>query len=410
MSEQNEKREEQASLAERSAKEARMSVRTETTPTTPIKPRRKLGTRDGLFQRAGWWWIDYADADGKRHRKKAAPDYQTARLIYRDTVAKIARGEVLGVREEGIRLRDFVERKYWPAVHATLVPEWAARSRDILDRTLLPRFGATKLVGLRREDIEAWYAERLGTVKAGTANKELARLKHLLGRAVEWGYLKDSPARRVKRAKEAPGRVRYLTPEERDTLLNGADETVTANDGRTWVAHHAPSPALRLYILAALHTGARRGELLPLTWAGVDMKARTITFRHTKNGHARTVPMTDTIREALVALPRPLNAEAPVFPERDPKVLSRSFARLVNRLKLANLTFHDLRHDAASTLTMAGVSQRAIMEILGHRDPRMTVRYQHLAPGHLRDAMRALDTRPAFGPRVTTLVAAAEGA
>jgi len=40
---------------------------------------------------------------------------------------------------------------------------------------------------------------------------------------------------------------------------------------------------------------------------------------------------------------------------------------------------------------MAGVPQRSIMELLGHRDPRITVRYQHLAPGHLEDAMRALD-------------------
>ncbi|MFP6867776.1 MAG: tyrosine-type recombinase/integrase, partial [Nitrospinota bacterium] len=56
-----------------------------------------------------------------------------------------------------------------------------------------------------------------------------------------------------------------------------------------------------------------------------------------------------------------------------------------------DLRFHDLRHDAASTLTMAGVSQRAVMEILGHKDPRMTVRYQHLAPGHLKDAMGELD-------------------
>jgi integrase len=84
-----------------------------------------------------------------------------------------------------------------------------------------------------------------------------------------------------------------------------------------------------------------------------------------------------------------------VFPERDPKVLSRSFARLVTDLKLPNLRFHDLRHDTASTLTMAGVPQRTIMAILGHRDPRMTMRYQHLSPDHLRDAVRALDNRPA---------------
>ncbi len=41
-----------------------------------------------------------------------------------------------------------------------------------------------------------------------------------------------------------------------------------------------------------------------------------------------------------------------------------------------------------------GVPQRSIMEILGHRDPRMTMRYQHLSPGHLRDAIQALDEAP----------------
>ena len=64
---------------------------------------------------------------------------------------------------------------------------------------------------------------------------------------------------------------------------------------------------------------------------------------------------------------------------------------MVKRLQLIDLTFHDLRHDAASTLTMAGAPQRAIKEILGHRDPRMTLRYQHLAPDYLKQAMRSLD-------------------
>lgn len=373
-----------------------------TAPTSQAKSPRRLGTRDGLFQRGGWWWIDYADTEGKRHRKKAAPDYQTARLIYRDTVAKIARGEVLGVREEGIRLKDFAERKYWPAVKPTLSLWEQRRARGILDTQLLPRFGGTKLASLRREEIERWRAERLAAVSGSTVNKEAMRLGHLLNRAVEWGYLKGSPTRGIKRAKEAPGRVRYLAPDEWDKLLNGADATVTATDGRTWVIRHEAAPALRLYIVAALQTGARRGDLLNLRWRDVDLRARNVTFRLTKNGDARTVPMTDTLRESLQALPRSLDPEAHVFPERDPKVLSRSFARLVKRLGIKDLRFHDLRHDAASTLTMAGVPQRTVMAILGHRDPRMTMRYQHLTPEHLRDAARALDTRPHECERVAS--------
>ena len=190
------------------------------------QPARKPRRRDGLFEKNGWWWIDYYDADGKRHRKKAAPDYRTATTIYRDTMTKIAKGEVLGVREEGIRLRDFIDKRYWPVASTSLAPSWAERSRDMLDQQILPAFGDSRLSGLRQEAIERWYAGRRAVVKASTANKELARLKHVLARAVEWGYLKDSPARRVKRAKEASGRVRYLTPEERDTLLNGVEMTV----------------------------------------------------------------------------------------------------------------------------------------------------------------------------------------
>src|SRR2546428_7048088 len=110
--------------------------------------------RDGLFQRNGWWWIDYYDAEGKRHRKKAAPDYQTAKTTYRDTMTAIAKGEVLGIREEGIRFTQFVETKYWPTIKRTLSLQEQLRARGILDQQLLPSFGAFRLSKIRQEDIE----------------------------------------------------------------------------------------------------------------------------------------------------------------------------------------------------------------------------------------------------------------
>jgi integrase len=354
-------------------------------------PKRSKRSRDGLFRRNGWWWLDYYDADGRRHRKKAAPDYQTAKIMYRDTMTAIAKGEVLGVREEGLRLKEFAEHRYWPTVKITLSPAEQARSRIILDRQLLPRFGSVKLSKLTREEIERWQAERLAgqgdipPVTPSTANKELMRLKHLLNRAVAWGYLKTSPARAVRKSKEAPGRVRYLTPEERTALLDGAPD---------WLGP---------IIVAALHTGARRGELVGLRWADVDMRGRTVSFRHTKNGDSRTVALTETLYGTLRALPRTLDPETKVFPDHTPMNVSVAFGRLTRSLNLPALRFHDLRHDAASALTMAGVPQRTVMEILGHRDPRMTLRYQHLAPGHLRDAMRALDrTGLATAPTAVT--------
>src|SRR5262245_1669664 len=370
-----------------------------------MKPpkRRRRGVQDGVFKKNGWWWLDFQDQDGKRRREKAAPDYETAKALYRQKMTARARGELTGIRAEGLCLRDFVEDHYWPKVAPLLSPDWAERTRiGILNGQLLPRFGDVSLTQLRPEAIQSWYAERLGEVKASTANKELTRLRHLLRRAVRWGYLRVNPAAELERRKDPDGRVRYLSDDERRLLLDGKTVEVVASDGRRWPLQVGPNPDLRLYILAALHTGGRRSELIRLTWGNVDLKRRQLTFSKTKNRRERTVPLTDSLAAALAARPRPLSRTAPLLPPYEPKVLSRSFARLCERLGLEDLRFHDLRHDVPSQLPMRGVSQRVVMESLGHREPRMTIKYQHLAPGHLRAAMEALDaamSTPAPGAR-----------
>ena len=199
------------------------------------------------------------------------------------------------------------------------------------------------------------------------------RLKHILNRAVAWRYIKDTPAKGISNVTPPPGRVRYLSIEERSAILQSA------------------RPELRLYILAALQTGARRGELAALRWSDIDMKTRTVTFEKTKNGERRVVPLTNTLRDTLQALPRPLDPQAKVLLSITADAVTIAFHRLTKDLSISNLRFHDLRHDVASTLNMAGVPQRSIMAILGHRDPRMTLRYQHMSPGHLQEAMSALD-------------------
>jgi integrase len=158
---------------------------------------------------------------------------------------------------------------------------------------------------------------------------------------------------------------------------------VTAKDGRAWTASIGPSPTVRLYITAALQAGARRSELIRLRWSDVDFKTGLLTFAHTKNGDTRRVPMTATMRGPAPGAPPPARRDGPGAAPRAPLVITRAFRRLVRRLGIAALTFHDLRHDAASQLAMAGVPIRTIAEILGHRSLQMTLRYAHLAPGHL---------------------------
>ena len=288
----------------------------------------RVGT--ACSKRNGWYWIDVRDESGRRYRKKAAPDKHTALLLYRDLRTRMARGEVLGLRED-TTVRLFVDSRHWPAVASTLAPEWAVRSRAILDGQILPTFGDVKLSGLRQEAIEQWLAGRRAAVSATTNNKELSRLKHLLTRAVLWGQLRVSPAARIQKGKEAPGRVRYLAPEERTRLLEGGTVTVTSNDGRTWTLPRTPSPTLRCYLVAALQTGGRRSELLRFagkTW----ISASTVTFVRTKNHERRSVPITAVFRTLLLSLPRPIRSDARVLPLVEPKVLSRMFRRYVDAL------------------------------------------------------------------------------
>jgi integrase len=119
------------------------------------------------------------------------------------------------------------------------------------------------------------------------------------------------------------------------------------------------------------------------------MRTRMVSFPHTKNGEMRSVPMTETFYRLLQSLPRPLDQKALILPALSANAVTIGFDRLAKDLSLSNLKFHDLRHDVASTLTMAGVPQRTVMEILGHKDPRMTLRYQHLSPDHLRRSLHA---------------------
>ena len=68
------------------------------------------------------------------------------------------------------------------------------------------------------------------------------------------------------------------------------------------------------------------------------------------------------------------------------------FDNAKKRAGLTDVRFHDLRHTFASHLVMGRVDIRTLQELLGHKDVRMTMRYSHLAPDHMRKAVCVLDS------------------
>jgi integrase len=206
-----------------------------------------------------------------------------------------------------------------------------------------------------------------------TVNRYLAALSHAFTVAVrEWGWLDDSLMIKVRKPKEPRGRIRFLSDEERQGLLQ------TCKVSR--------NPYLYTVVVLALSTGARKGELLHLTWADVDLKRGMLTFRKTKNGETRAVPLTGYALDGLAQHAKIRRRDISlVFPNNTgtrPLGIRDAFEGAVKRAGITNFHFHDLRHSAASYLAMNGASLMEIAEVLGHKTLSMVKRYAHLSEAH----------------------------
>lgn len=216
--------------------------------------------------------------------------------------------------------------------------------------------------------------ERLAETRApATVNRYLAVLSHALNVAIqEWGWLEASPLRRVRRLREPQGRVRYLDDAERQRLLDACAQS--------------PNCVLLPVVTLALATGARKQELLSLTWREVDFRRERLLLLVTKTGARRSVPLTGRAFTALQALAKVRRLDtALVFPRRDgqaPLDIRHAWQQAVFQANLQDFRFHDLRHCCASYLAMQGASVMEIADVLGHKTLQMVQRYAHLAEAH----------------------------
>lgn len=324
----------------------------------------------------GSYHIDFYDTNGIRRRKKIGRDKRIAEIKLKEIEVAVAKGEFLGLKEETITFARFADAKYWPAVQHTFSEQERDRASRIVSLHLVPAFGGSRLSRITRQQIDGYLASRAGQVKPGTVNKEFIRLRHLLNKAVAWGYLKANPSKGVKLLKEPPARVKYLVPEQVDRLLEAC--------GRH-------SMGLWAIVTIAMNTGMRQGEILGLTWADVDLQAKTVTLTKTKNNECRTVPLNTEAEKALSTITRPSDCFTPVFPGWTRAKCTMSFIRACRQAGIADFRFHDLRHHAASWLSMKGVNQRTIEILCGWKDPRTARRYQHVSNQALHDAVAVLE-------------------
>ena len=264
-------------------------------------------------------------------------------------------------------------------------PSTVYAKRWVLSVHLLPVFGKMRLPEIGPAEIEQYKARKLREGHAPkSVNNHLTVLRKLLMLAEEWGVLSRAP--RVRPIKAPHGEIQFLTFEETERFLQAA------------------APEWKAFLVTALKTGLRAGELLALKWEDLDLVAGRLIVRRTlwhnqegtpKGGRTREVPLSD---EAVAALKAHRHLQGPyVFCTDNGSRLTHSRVKSVvprtcARAGLAKrLTTHDLRQTFASHLVMRGVTLKAVQELLGHTTIDMTMRYAHLSPNVKREAVQLLD-------------------
>lgn len=264
--------------------------------------------------------------------------------------------------------------------------EWCEtnRPRTIGDRRYLSAVLKRHLGNVPLSELSPFNVERLKRDRAAegvapaTVNRAVAMLKHFIGLASKWGWMPADLAislRTVRLLTEPPGRIRYLTEDEAVQLIGALRDDV------------------RAIACTALLTGMRLGELTGLTKNAIDFDAGLITLTQTKTNRIRRVP----IHQSLAPILRFEMARSTslfVFTNRHGRPHShratKIFRDTARHLGIQDLRFHDLRHDFATKIRLAGAGLDVIATLLGHTTLAMTQRYAHLGLSTLRDAVDLL--------------------
>ncbi len=234
------------------------------------------------------------------------------------------------------------------------------------------------LIASRRDELA-----RGGKRAPATVNRYLATLSHAFTVAVrEWEWIEHNPVRRVRRLKEARGRVRFLSDKERKRLLDACRD----------------SRDRRLYplVVLAISTGARQGELMSLRWKDVDLARGSAVVHDTKNGERRALPLQGHARATLQDFRKVRRLESDLVFVGDAGQAHfprKPWVAAVAKAKVKNFRFHDLRHSAASYLAMNGATLAEIAEILGHKTLAMVKRYSHLSELHTSDVVARMNDK-----------------
>ena len=366
----------------------------------------------GHFYKRGKKWYGRVDlppdpVTGKRRqrrfnaRTKQAAEEQAAKIL-----ASISAGGFAEADAEKITVAEYLDR-WLVSVKESVRPSTQKRYSDIVRKHIVSQVGRTQLAKLTPLDVQRLYADRLGIGLSTTTVALIHNILHkALKQAVRWGLL----TRNVTEAVDPP----------REATL----EYVTWNEWQ--VAHFldiVQEDELSALWRLALLTGMRRGEILGLKWADIDLSRGVLSVKRTLSrgdaGKYTFNPPKTAAGRRSIALPQSLvqslhkhrvkqlemiMAHRLTHQDQDlvfaneigepisPSTLEYRFKRLTERAGLPKIRFHDIRHSAATIMLASNIHPKVVQERLGHSDVSMTLnRYSHVTMDMQRDAADRLD-------------------
>lgn len=258
----------------------------------------------------------------------------------------------------------------------------AATEAIMLTAFLRDDISKKSLSNLTTADFAAFRDTRLRTVKPASVRRQLMTIQAVFTKAItDWNVpLKSNPLVGLKLETGENKRQRRLSTSEL-TRIYGAARPDT-------------NPFVVPIVKFALETAMRRGEILALTWGNIDFERSSATIMEAKNGYGRVIPLTRTavsvLRQVEAVNALPITTKARVFPIV-PITLHSSWRGLVDRAKIHDLHFHDLRHEAISRLFEMGLTAPEVASISGHRTVSQLFRYAHASQASVREKMLAVE-------------------
>ena len=270
----------------------------------------------------------------------------------------------------------FVAERYLPYAK-TRKRSWET-DEIMLRHHLLPPFGEFRMNRITRSDVVTMHhAAKEKGYAAGTCNRMLVLMKFIYNCAIRWDILppKGNPCVGVEPFEDNGARERYLTEEEVGRLFDELDRNRNVQVAQV--------------IRLLLYTGARKREILDAKWENIDFNRRFLMVPLSKSGKPRYIPLSDAAMEILQSLPRQENITWVFFnpkTKKPPVSIFCAWDSIRKKVGLGEVRLHDLRHSFASFLVNSGRSLYEVQKLLGHHDPKVTMRYAHLSPGALIEA------------------------